>query len=131
MALDGKKSNFSGRRLSHCRGNTGTEFDPLVASSGDITVTTNTIGTTCWIGDGGLCGMPREWIAELAGEPATFPTYRKRSARLTGQTTQVDLRLQLLLLQIPRVLIVEPKSIQASVRTQVDLVLQLVQVFVV
>jgi predicted DNA-binding transcriptional regulator YafY len=75
--------------------------------------------------------MPREWIAELAGEPATFPTYRKRSARLTGQTTQVDLRLQLLLLQIPRVLIVEPKSIQASVRTQVDLVLQLVQVFVV
>ena len=86
------------RRLRRCRGSTRTELSPLVASSGDITVATDT--STCWIRDGGLCGMPREWIAELAGESAIVPTYRNRAAPFGGQTAQVAPATQLRQLQI-------------------------------
>ena len=92
--------------------------------------------------------MPREWIAELAGESAIVPTYRNGAApfggadcpsrtsdpgsgRTCGPRLRPHLQPQLRQLQIPRGLVTGPKSVQASVKTQVDLVLQLVQVFAV
>ena len=63
---------------------TRTELSPLVASSGDITVATDTSGGTFDSRDGGLCGMSREWIAELAGESEVVPTHRIRAAQIGG-----------------------------------------------
>ena len=83
--------------------------------------------------------MPREWIAELAGESAIVPTYRTGQLRLAGPIAQVAPATPAPAAPAtpapadanPRGLVTGPKSVQASVKTQVDLVLQLVQVFAV
>ena len=73
-------------------------------------------GVDCWM---------RRWTCDFSDWLEAV------SSDWLGRLLQSHLRLQLLLLQIPEVLVMGPKSIQAWVRTQVDLVLQLVQVFAV
>ena len=74
----------SSRRFLGGRRSTRTKFSPLVERPGDITDAGDTPASTGGRRDRGLCGMPREWIAELAGESAIVPTYRNGAAPFGG-----------------------------------------------
>ena len=82
--LTGGDAYISSRRFPCGWRSTRTKFNSLVECSGDFTGTIYTTASTGGRRDRGLCGMPREWIAELAGESAIVPTYRNGAAPFGG-----------------------------------------------
>ena len=82
--LTGGNAYISSRRFPCGRRSTRPKQHALVAGTGDFTGTIYATASTGGRRDRGLCGMPREWTVELAGESAIVPTYRNGAAPFGG-----------------------------------------------
>ena len=82
--LTSSNAYISSRRFPCGRRSTRPKQHALVAGTGDFTGTIYATASTGGRRDRGLCGMPREWTVELAGESAIVPTYRNGAAPFGG-----------------------------------------------